>query len=198
MANQTGESTQRKKGNGEGFTPMTMGGTDAGEVLDKAKDTASDLLDQAKTTASDAYSRVSEKTVSTMEEQKAGMAGGLKAVASSVRKMGDELNGAGEQSPLTGYTARYATTAAGKLEQAANYFDNRDLRTMMRDVEGYARRNPAVFLGAAFALGVLAARFVKSSPTPSLTSQTFNADVDHQLPSAGSAEAPVRTLPDAA
>ena len=37
---------------------------------------------------------------------------------------------------------------------------------MARDAESYARRNPAVFLGSAFVLGILAARFFKSSPVP--------------------------------
>jgi hypothetical protein len=34
---------------------------------------------------------------------------------------------------------------------------------LIGDVEQFARRSPALFLGGAFALGVLAARFVKSS-----------------------------------
>jgi len=33
---------------------------------------------------------------------------------------------------------------------------------LMRDVEHFAHKNPAVFLGGAFALGILAARFLKS------------------------------------
>jgi hypothetical protein len=35
---------------------------------------------------------------------------------------------------------------------------------MARDLEGFARRNPALFFGAAFGLGLLAARFLKSTP----------------------------------
>ena len=161
---------------------MPQTGGDATEVLDKAKDTANDLLHQARSTAGEAYNKVSERTVSTIEEKKAGVAGGLKSVASSVRKMGDELSNAGDKSRVTEYSARYVSTAAGKLDQVANYFESKDLRAMTRDVENYARRNPAVFLGAAFAVGVLAARLLKSPPIPDLTEQTFNADVDHQLP----------------
>jgi hypothetical protein len=33
---------------------------------------------------------------------------------------------------------------------------------MARDIEGYARRNPAVFLGVAFGAGVLLSRFLKA------------------------------------
>jgi hypothetical protein len=190
MANQRSESTQQKRGNGEDFIPLPQTGGDASDVLDKAKDTANDLLYQAKSTAGEAYNKVSERTVSTIEEKKAGVAGGLKSVASSVRKMSDELSSADDQSPVTEYSARYVSTAAGKLERVADYFENKDLRTMAGDVENYARRNPAVFLGAAFAMGILAARFLKSSPTPDLTSQTFNADVGHQLPAETSGATP--------
>jgi len=187
MANQRSESTQKGTGNGEDFTPMPQG--EQGDVMNRAKNTANTLLDHAKNTAGEAYDRVAEKAVSSVEQQKAGVTGGIRTLAQSVRRVGDELNQGGEKTPVTEYSARYAQTAAGKLEQVADYFNNRDLRTIGRDVESYARRNPAVFLGAAFGLGLLAARFFKSSPMPSLTSQRFSADVDHQLPSADASPA---------
>ena len=139
-------------------------------------------MDQAKTTAGDAYESVAERATSTIEEKKAGFAGGLTSVADSIRRVGDNLNQTGEQTPVTEYTARYSQTAAQKLEDVARYFDTKDLRGVARDLEGYARRNPAVFLGGAFALGVLAARFFKSSPTPSI-GYGMTAP-DHQLPRA--------------
>ena len=40
----------------------------------------------------------------------------------------------------------------------------RDLTELMDDVNRFARRQPALFVGAAFAAGALAARFLKSSP----------------------------------
>ena len=35
---------------------------------------------------------------------------------------------------------------------------------MLSDVKDFARKNPAIFLGGAFAMGIVAARFLKSSP----------------------------------
>jgi len=35
---------------------------------------------------------------------------------------------------------------------------------MLRDARNLARRQPALFIGGSFAVGLLAARFVKSSP----------------------------------
>jgi hypothetical protein len=184
MANQRNESTQNNPANGRDMNPgMANMGSGTGEGgIEKAKDTAKTLIDQAKSTAGDAYETVAEKATSTIEEKKAGFAGGLTSVAESVRRVGDNLNQSGEQTPVAEYTARYAQTAAQKLEDVARYVDTKDLRSVARDVEGYARRNPAVFLGGAFALGVLAARFFKSSPTPSI-GYGMTAP-DHQLPRA--------------
>lgn len=156
-----------------------MGSSDMGDGIEKAKDTARTLLDQAKSTAGDAYESVAEKATHTLEEKKAGLTGGLMSVADSIRQVGNNLNQAPDKTPVADYSARYAQTAAQKLEDVARYFDTKDLRSVGRDVEMYARRNPAVFIGGAFALGLLAARFLKSSPTPSIG---YGATApDHQL-----------------
>jgi hypothetical protein len=45
----------------------------------------------------------------------------------------------------------------------ANYFEQKDVRAMYHDVENFARRNPAVFIGSAVLAGFGIARFMKSS-----------------------------------
>ena len=154
---------------------------ESGKTLDKAKETASALLDQAKSAAGDAYDSVAEKATATIEDQKAGLTGGLTDVASTVRRVSGTLNDEKSQNGVTEYAARYTETAAQKLEQAAKYFERTDLKGLARDVETYARSNPAIFLGGAFVAGVLAARFFKSSPTPSMSPGQFATETDHQL-----------------
>ncbi len=189
MANQRNQSTQTERANGKDFTPMPHTDTaDSGDILDKTKETANTLLDQAKNTAGQAYDKVAEKATMTLQERKAGVTGGLRSIAGSVRQVGQNLDQSTDKTPIADYSARYANKAAAKLEQVAGYFDNRDLRAVSRDVENYARRNPAVFIGTAFAVGLLAARFLKSSPTPSITTGQFSTDVDHQLPETTTAD----------
>jgi len=181
--------TNLTSGAGNQNSPMTgsgsqsFGSTGGGTAVEAAKDTAKNLVDQAKTTASGAYEAVAEKATSKLEEQKSTLAGGLSSVAESVRSMGDNLNQSPEKNPLADYTAQYANTAAQKLEQFAGYFERKDVKDMARDIEGFARRNPALFLGGAFALGILAGRFIKS--TPPMQSRSFHTGIDHQLPPAG-------------
>jgi hypothetical protein len=171
------------KSTGSGSPSATGPSGSAGTAVEAAKDTAKNLIDQAKTTASDAYGTVAEKATTKLEEQKSTLAGGLTSVAESVRSMGDNLNKSPEANPLADYTAQYATTAARKLENVASYFERKDVKEMARDIENFARRNPAIFLGGAFALGILAARFFKS--TPAYSGRSFKTGIDHQLPPAG-------------
>ncbi len=138
----------------------------AGSPIEKAKDTGKTLLEGAKATASEAYSSVADKAASTIEEKKAGITDGLTTAAETVRRVSGAIGEGDSQGGVSEYAARYTETAAQKLEDAAHYFESTDLRGLAHDIESFARRNPAIFLGSAFALGVLAARFIKSGPSP--------------------------------
>jgi hypothetical protein len=59
--------------------------------------------------------------------------------------------------------AQYVENAAGQLERFSNRLKDRDVGDLFQDAQQFARRRPAVFIGSAFALGVVAARFLKSS-----------------------------------
>ncbi len=125
---------------------------------------ARSLYDQAKETAGQAYEAVTDKAATKLDEQKSTLSGGLTTVADSVRQVSENLGTSKTESGLAEAAAKYTNTAAQKLEDVAGYFETRGVRDMARDLEGFARRNPAVFFGAAFGLGLLAARFLKSSP----------------------------------
>jgi hypothetical protein len=122
-----------------------------------------DLYDKAKAAASDTYNVVAQKATAVVEDRKSNISEGLSTVAETVRSAGNELRTAGGQNRLTDYSARFSGSIAERLEQAANYFERNDLRSMMSDAEGLARRNPGVFIGGAFIAGILVARFLKST-----------------------------------
>jgi hypothetical protein len=52
---------------------------------------------------------------------------------------------------------------AEQVERLSSYLRERDLRAVRDDVEDFARRQPAVAIGVALGLGMLGARFFKSS-----------------------------------
>ena len=59
--------------------------------------------------------------------------------------------------------ADYIKRAADGLERFSGAMRDRDLSSLMGDAEDFARRQPAVFIGAGVAVGFLLARFLRSS-----------------------------------
>ena len=131
-------------------------------AAETVKDTAKDVLDKAKDSAGQVYGLATEKAASKIEEQKTNLAGGLSGVADSIRQVGKNLRDGDEQNVITDLTAKYGETIAGQIEKVSGYFDKKELKDIVRDVEHFARKQPAIFIGAAFAAGLLAARFLKS------------------------------------
>jgi hypothetical protein len=118
-----------------------------GQVADQVKQSASQVADQAKQTAT-----------SQLATRKDQAAQSLSTVSSAVRQMGDNLH---QNEQTSGY-AQYVDQAADQIDRFSGYLQNHEPRQLVSDAEGWARRNPALFLGGAFALGLLAARFLKS------------------------------------
>jgi hypothetical protein len=121
--------------------------TPTGQVADQVKQSASDVTEQAKQTAT-----------SQIAVRKDQAAQGLNAVSSSMRQMGDNLH---QNEQTSGY-AQYIHQAADQVDRFSSYLRNREPQQIMSDTENWARRNPALVLGGAFALGLLASRFLKS------------------------------------
>ncbi|MDQ2103994.1 hypothetical protein [Azospirillum isscasi] len=95
---------------------------------------------------------------SLLETQTGRAADQLGSVANALHKAAEQLN---EEN--NGTAARYAGQAADRVEQVADMLRNSTVDDMVGQVERFARRQPEVFVGAAFAVGFLFARFVKSS-----------------------------------
>jgi len=175
------ENSQTKRGDeNEGRkTPLNLvNSSDArGDAAGSgaATATARSLMDQAKETAGQAYDAVTEKAADKLDSQRTTLSGGLSAVADSVRQVSSNLNSSETESGLAEAAAKYTDTAARKIENIAGYFENKDVRAMARDVESFARRNPAIFIGAAFGLGLVVARFLKSTP-PRIETKAAGSD----------------------
>jgi hypothetical protein len=54
--------------------------------------------------------------------------------------------------------------AADQLQQVAGYLREHDVKQLVREVESFARREPVLFAGGTFLLGLIGARFLKSKP----------------------------------
>lgn len=62
--------------------------------------------------------------------------------------------------------------AAGRVQSVSQYLQSRDLNQLVNEAEKFGRSKPQIFLGGAFGLGLLTARFLKSS-TPSSSNSGY-------------------------
>ncbi len=149
-----------------------MADSTAGRAADAARETMSEAANTAKDAAREQYESTREmlkhggqeaveqarsSIYSAAEEQKHRAADAIKGVARSLHEMARNL--ASEEQELP---ARYTDMAAEQIERLAGSLDQRSVGELMGDVETFARRQPMVFIGGAFAAGFLMSRFLKS------------------------------------
>lgn len=109
-------------------------------------------------TSSALMDRVRDGATSQLTTQKGRVTDSLTSLAQAVRQSTESLRS--NQQPGV---AQYVEKAASQLEHLSNRLRDRDVKDLVQDARQFARRQPAIFVGAAFAAGLLAARFMKSS-----------------------------------
>jgi sirohydrochlorin ferrochelatase len=127
------------------------GGGSAREQIRQVKD---QVVDQAKTT----FQQARERAGSSLGESKGQFAEQFGTIAEALRRTTEHLRSE-DQQRIAGLTE----TVARQVDQVANYLRSKDARAMRLDLENLARRQPALVLGGALVLGLLGARFLKSS-----------------------------------
>jgi vacuolar-type H+-ATPase subunit H len=155
----TSETNQSTRSNGEAQQA-------SGAPLDQAREKAQRLV-------SSAQERAVEQVQARFDEQKTRAADSLSSVAQTLRSS--------TQNFQTGQDGigRYINEAADRVDNLAHYLHDRELNDIVDQVEDFARRQPVAFLGGAFALGVLGARFLKSTQGGNSRHQ-MRADFDNR------------------
>ena len=142
---------------GQTTHPLAEAGRDAGETIGHIAERAGSMglqrADQAREIAAD----------------------GIGQLASTVRRVSDDMQT--EQPAI----ANVATTAADQAERLAGYLRQTDARQMIDTVQDVARRQPLLFLGGAFALGLAASRFIKAATGDQQTHQGMGTGYAGQM-----------------
>lgn len=129
---------------GVGVYPQTessMKGTE------RVRDTARQAADSAERTARSALSSQKERAAS-----------GLDDIVEVLHATGNQLRDHDRAS-----LANYADQAADRIERFARDLHRRDIGELMADAEDFARDHPEIVLGGALMIGLLTARFLKST-----------------------------------
>jgi hypothetical protein len=119
-----------------------------------------DRLQQATSDVVDRVAGTAQQQVGTQVDSQLGRgADMLDQVSRAIRQSGEQLRGDQPQ------IASLADTAAQQVDRAGQFLRQTDFQGVVRGAEDFARRQPAVFLGGALALGLVASRFLKASPS---------------------------------
>jgi hypothetical protein len=102
--------------------------------------------------------RVRERASAQLSIQKERATDGLGTVAQAVRQSAQHLR-ENRQDAI----AQYVDKAGDQIDRLSTQLRNRDVGELVNEVQRFARRQPALFVGSAFAMGVIGARFLKSS-----------------------------------
>lgn len=141
----------------------TNGSPDTGaadDALRRIKDSADSITDRAKSALTDQAQASGQK-----------LADNAQGVAASLRRAADDVQG--EQAWLGAALRK----SADGLEHATRSLAGGDINRALNDLNGFARRQPAVFLGASLALGFALARVGKTAIEQRQASDSAEAPV---------------------
>ena len=113
--------------------------------------------------------QVKDQASAVAQQQMTSAAEGLDSAAGAVNAVGDRLreNHLGELSQYTGM-------AAEQIEKLATWLRTTTPEEIAHDIEDFAKKQPAVFVAGALALGLIGVRFLRS------TSQDHNQNSDEK------------------
>jgi hypothetical protein len=132
----------------------TNGGQQPGTAREQIREVSNQVIGQAKSTLQQARDRAG----TSLGESKNQIADQFGTVAQALRRTGESLRSE-DQQRIAGLTE----TVARQVDQLANYLRTKDAQAMRQDLENLARRQPKLILGGALLLGLIGARFLKSS-----------------------------------
>ena len=130
----------------------------SGPVPASTGDSTRDTTQAVKERAGAIWDDAKETARSKMNEQKDAAAEGIGEVAGALRDAARRQRGDGAGEPL----ARITGSAADGLDRLSSTLRNKDVGTMLRDLDEFARNQPVAFFGLALAAGFLAVRFLKA------------------------------------
>lgn len=126
----------------------------SGSARAQIREVKDQVVDQAKTS----FRQARDSATSSLNDSRHQAADRIGGIASAVRSTSQHL-----RSENRAGVANLTDSLAEQIERFSEYLRDRDLRAFRDDIGNFARRQPAVAVGVALGLGMLGARFFKSS-----------------------------------
>jgi hypothetical protein len=126
-------------------------------AADEVRQRGEELLEEGREKVEELGQAAGDMARNRADQQLERVVDGIRIFAEVLRQGGEDLSGERRQ-----YRSML-NTVADRAEGASRYLQDRDVQSVTRDVRRFARENTPLFLGGAFALGLLGARFLKAS-----------------------------------
>ncbi len=138
------EITGKARSAGEGVSEASRQARQAGaDAVGKARDVAG----EAASRGASVMDAVGEQATTIGEAKKADVADRMDEAADAIHRSGEQLEGQSD------WIAKLVEEGADELGSLANMLRNNDLRSLLDDLGGMARRQPALFVGASMVAG---------------------------------------------
>lgn len=141
----------------EDFDTQSEGRSEPETGSEKSKQIIQGISEYSRNAANRLSRELKFQARSILLEQRDRAARQLSALADALKDAGNKLRENRSQS-----VADMTETGAGKVEQFSNYLRESDPNRMVRQVEDFARRQPAVFVSTLFVAGVLLGQLLSS------------------------------------
>jgi gas vesicle protein len=141
----------------------------AHDLAGQTQERASEMITQATEQTTQMVSDVKEQVTTSFTEQRDRAIGGLEALANVLREAGQNLGKAakeasgGTQTPAM--LGPIVEEAADRLAQSATFLRDKDMAGLLEEAQNLARKQPMLFMGAMFGIGVVGSRLLKGAPS---------------------------------
>ena len=139
-------------------------------------DTAQQVAHQAQERAGELVQRATERGREQLTDQKARAAEGLQDLAHATRRVGYDLRARDKTA-----VADLTDAAASQADRLGRFLRETDVNDMVRGVTEFGRSQPLLFLGGAFVIGVVGARFLKASAQQAAESGSDSAGTSTEM-----------------
>ena len=156
-------------------------------ITSTVADTAQQVAHQAQERAGEIVQRATDRGREQLTTHKGRAAEGLQTLAQATRRVGYDLR-ARDNTAIADIT----DTAAAQAERLGTFLRQTEVNDMVRGVTQFGRTQPWVFLGGAFVLGVVGARFLKASAQQAAQPETGETDLELAAPASTASTASTR------
>lgn len=130
----------------------------AGSTKEQAKQKAEEAAAEVKHQAKNLAGQAKQQATTQLAGQKERATDQLGSITTALHETSDNLRKQ-DQDTIAGYVEE----AAGQIDRLSHYLRDHTVTELLTEAERYARREPALFMGGAMLLGLVGARFLKST-----------------------------------